>query len=336
MTTTPLVDIIMPTYNHERFIAQSIESVLAQQTNFEYRLNIADDCSTDNTQMIIKDYAQKHPDQISVVLSPHNIGIVHKDRLSIRVLKLCTAKYVALLEGDDYWTDPHKLQRQVDFLEGHPDFAICCHNVTMFYEDGSGKTTNLLPPDHPEVSTLEHLLFVNFIPTCSVLFRRGLFGELPDWYYTLKLGDWPIHIMNAQHGKIGYINEVMAAYRFHQGGFWSAMSPVSQGLEIIKMLQHVDAYLGFNYKKQIRAGKAEWYWQLAEISHRDGDRANTRRFLRQYCLLSKFRDPWKVTSLFLRGYLPGLYRGLRTMRNWAQSNGATSSSMLNGSKDSKG
>ena len=99
MTTTPLVDIIMPTYNHERFIAQAIESVLAQQTNFEYRLNIADDCSTDNTQTIIKDYAQKHPDQIRTVLSPHNIGIVHKDRLSIKVLKLCTAKYVALLEG---------------------------------------------------------------------------------------------------------------------------------------------------------------------------------------------------------------------------------------------
>src|ERR1700730_11791519 len=108
MTTTPLVDIIMPTYNHENFLTQAIESVLAQKTDFEYRLNIADDCSTDGTQAIIKDYAQKHADRIRAVISPHHVGILHEDRVSIRVLKVCTARYVAVLEGDDYWTDPYK------------------------------------------------------------------------------------------------------------------------------------------------------------------------------------------------------------------------------------
>jgi glycosyltransferase involved in cell wall biosynthesis len=319
MTTTPLVDIVMPTYNHERFIAQAIESVLAQQTSFEYRLNIPDDCSTDNTQMIIKDYAQKHPHQIRVLFSPHNIGLLHKDRLIIKALKLCTAKYVALLEGDDYWTDPHKLQKQVDFLEGHPDFAVCGHNVTMFYEDGSKAPANLLPSNHREVSTLEDLLFANIIPTCSAVFRRGLFGELPDWYHTLRIGDWPLHIMNAQHGKIRYINEVMAAYRVHPGGMWSGWSPVSQRLEIIKMLRHVDAYLGFKYKKQIRASQANWYWEIAQECYKQDDRIQGRRYAKRYFWLGGFRAHRNLLGYFLKLRTPALYHTLRSIKEFVRS-----------------
>ena len=336
------VSVLIMTYNQEGFIAQAVTSALMQEVNFDYEIVIGEDASTDRTREIVLEFQEKYPGKVRALLRDsvdaerdRAAGVGGKGNV-VNGLKACKGQYVAMFDGDDYWTDVRKLQKQVDLLDSHPDFAICCHDVRMFYEDSSKEPTNLAPAIRKEVFTLEDLLLANVVPPCSVLFRRGLFREFPPWFYTLKLGDWPMHIINAQHGKVGYINEVMAAYRFHSGGFWSAMSPLSQGLEIIKMLQHFDAYLGFNYKKQIRAGKAAWYLHLAEISYRDGDRANTRRFLRQYCLLSQFRDPWKVTSLFLRGYLPGLYRGLRNLRNRAQSNGTTSNSLLSNSKDSKG
>jgi glycosyltransferase involved in cell wall biosynthesis len=332
----PLVDIVLIAYNHERYVGQAIESVLAQQTDFAYRLIIGDDCSTDNTQAIIKSYAEQYPNLIKTMLDSEHRGFRHKDRVGIKALDVCNAKYVAFLDGDDYWTDPSKLQKQVAFLETHPDFSICYHNARMFYEDGSRETTNWLQPDHKEVSTLEDLLFVNFIPTCSVVFRRGLLGEWPDWLFTLGMADWPIHIMNAQHGKIEYLNEVMATYRVHDKGTWSSRTQVEQWLDVIRMLDHINVYLGLKYKKQVRAAKAEWYYQLAQITEREGDRVNARMFFGRYCRLSQFRDGRRKLSIFLRCYLPGLYRGLRTFRNRVQPNGTSANSPLANSTGSKG
>lgn len=315
MTTTPLVDILMPTYNHQNFLTQAIESVLAQKTDFEYRLNIGDDCSTDGTQAIIREYQQKYPDRIRAIISPVNVGISHKDRVVIKVLNLCTAKYIAFLEGDDYWTHSDKLQKQVDFLESHPDFAICCHNVKVVYDDRSKEPANLLPPNQPAESTLEDLLMAHDIPTCSNMFRRGLFGELPEWFFTLKLGDWPMNILTARHGKIAYLNEVMAAYRVHQGGLWSGLGPLNQGLEIVKMLDYLDPHLGFRYKKIIRKAKAAWYFRLAETSLLSGDRIKAREFMRNHLSLNGVRIKKEALSLLLRMEMPALYRNLISLRN---------------------
>jgi glycosyltransferase involved in cell wall biosynthesis len=311
----PLVDVLLITYNHEKYVGRAIESVLAQQTEFGYKLTIGDDCSTDNTQANIRDYADRYPDRINLVLDQQHRGLLHRDRVGIRTLLASKAKYVALLDGDDYWTDRSKLQKQVSFLEAHSDFAICYHNAEMFYENGSRETANLLPPEHPEVSSLEDLFLTNFIPTCSVVFRGGLLGELPDWLFTLRMADWPIHIMNAQYGKIRFINEVMASYCVHDQGAWSSQTKIDQGLEVIRLLDHVNVYLGLKYKEKIRAAKAHWFHELAEIAHQDGDRAKTRLFLRQYWRQNKLRDARKTMSLFFRAYTPPLYRGLRALRN---------------------
>lgn len=316
---TPLVDIVMPTYNHERFVAQAIESVLTQKTEFESRLTICDDGSTDRTQAIVREYAQKYPLLIRPVLASEHIGILHKDRLSIRVLTGCTAKYVALLEGDDYWTDPYKLQKQVDFLESHPDFAICHHNVTVIYEDGSKEPANLLPPDQPAVRSLEDLILDNFIQTNSAVFRRGLFGEFPEWFYFVRCGDWLIHIMNAQHGKIGYINEVMAAYRVHQGGFWSSMNLADKLLEMIKILDYIDVYLDFKYRKQVRTAKARCYHSLAQICYAEGDMALRRNYSGKVFWYGGFQEWRNLLSLLLRQRAPIIYRSLIMLRDFARS-----------------
>jgi len=272
MATTPLVDIVMSTYNHEKFLVQAIESVLAQKTDFEYRLNIADDCSTDGTQAIIKHYAHKHADRIRAVISPHHVGILHEDRVSIKVLQLCTARYVALLEGDDYWTDPYKLQKQVDFLESHADFAICFHNVKVAYEDQHQEPWYFCPPDQKETSTIEDLLDRNFIATASTVFRRERLGELPSWYRKLKIGDWPLHILNAQNGKVGYIDEVMSVYRIHHAGFWSKQSAIQNTLDEIAMFKALAKYLPKRYKGQIKSHLASLYYRLAGEYSSRGDK----------------------------------------------------------------
>jgi len=323
MTTIPVVDIVMPTYNHERFVAQAIESVLAQKTDFQYRLYIADDCSTDGTQAIIKHYAQKHPNRISAVFSPHNIGILHEDRLSIKVLKLCKARYVALLEGDDFWTDESKLQRQVDFLEGHPNFAISFHNATVIYEDGSKETRNFHPPNQPAVRSLEDLILDNFIQTNTIMFRRGLFGDFPDWFYSLKLGDWPMHILNAQHGKIGYIDEVMAAYRVHDKGYWTSMDLSVKLFEIIKMLDNIDVYLDHKYRRQVRAARAKWYNQIVWVCYDQGELNVDRHHLGKMFRYCGSQERRGLISLLLRRHAPAVYRSLRKLANLARSVRAT-------------
>ena len=128
LTNNYMVDIPMCTYNHEKYIAQTIESILMQKTDFKIRLFIGEDCSIDNTRKIVKQYAEKYPDIIFPVYHNENIGAVRNSEI---LLKKCTAKYIALLDGDDYWTDPYKLQKQVDFLEKNPEYSLCSHRYKI-------------------------------------------------------------------------------------------------------------------------------------------------------------------------------------------------------------
>ena len=132
--STMKVSVHMITYNHEKFIAQAIESALMQQVDFDYEIVIGEDCSTDRTREIVVAYQQRHPDKIRLLLHEQNVGVSLND---IRVYRACRGEYVAWLEGDDYWTSPHKLQKQADFLDSHPACSACFHPVTVFFEDGS-------------------------------------------------------------------------------------------------------------------------------------------------------------------------------------------------------
>lgn len=215
----PKVAVFMVTYNHAPFIQQAIEGVLMQQTDFPVKLFIGEDCSTDGTWEQCLHYKEKYPDRIELLLSEKNIGGVANAQ---RVYPACFAygDYTAMCEGDDYWTDPHKLQKQIDFLEANPDFAICFHNTEIIYEDGS-REPHLFNSSQSEVTTFEDLAGGNYIQTVSCVYRNGLFGDFPAWSSSLALGDWSLHLLNAQYGKIKFIDEVMAVYRVHGGGAWS-------------------------------------------------------------------------------------------------------------------
>lgn len=313
----PLVDVHVITYNHEKFIAQAIESVLAQQTDFPYRLIIGDDCSTDNTQAIVRRYAAENPDRITVFLDSEHRGLRSRDRAGLKVLGLSTAKYVAWLDGDDFWTDPHKLQKQVDVLERSPDAAICFHNVRTFHQDGSLESENLCPPDQREISTLEDLLKGNFIPSCSAMFRRDAVGIIPEWYFTLKMGDWPLYILIAQHGKIRFINEVMASYRVHGGGSWSPRDRSHHDVNFLQLLDYVNRHFHFKYERAIDATRSRYYFELAETYYHRGHPRHALIPIKRGLRSSRFRHRG-LLSFYLQVKLPSLYNSLRSLRDFVR------------------
>lgn len=256
------VSVCMITYNHEQFIKQAVASALQQVTGFEYEIVIGEDCSTDRTRDILVELQQANPDKIRLLLRDRNLG----GQLNfVQTLSACRGEYIAYLEGDDYWTSSAKLQKQVDFLDQHSDFAICFHNALKFYADG-GLSEPICADDQPAVSTIEDMLRKNFIPACSVMFRNKLFESFPDWFFSLKLGDWPLHILNAQYGKIGYINEVMAVYRIHRAAAWSALAPDRIIDYTIEMLRHVNAHFGYKYQQAVELAVDDlyrhWAWQI--------------------------------------------------------------------------
>lgn len=256
----PKVSVAMIIYNHEQYVAQALEGVLLQQTDFPVEVVVGEDCSIDATRAIVRDFQRRYPDRIRLIAHEGNVGAQRNLEATIAA---CTGTYVAFLEGDDYWTSPHKLQRQVDFLDRHPEYSLCFHNVAMLYTDGYTGRRAFCPEDQQETSTITDLLSGNFVPTCSKMFRRVLFRGLPEWTHRLLGADWSCNVLLAEHGGIGYINEIMATYRVHPGGVWTGASRRLQLQDVIGFYESVNAHLGFRYDRIIRGRLGDTYRDLA-------------------------------------------------------------------------
>lgn len=224
--TTPLVSICSITYNHSRFIRQCLDSLLMQKTNFLIEIIINDDCSTDGTTEILREYEQKYPDIVFPVYQEKNVYSQGVRGLFNRfVFPKVRGKYVAICEGDDYWIDPYKLQKQVDFLEAHPDYSICYHKVQIVNADAS-EIKGYYPFGVPDVAatfSVADMEQSNIIQTNSVMYRWRFHAEkLLDYVWPgIMPNDWMLHLVHAMVGKVYYMPEVMGAYRHHEGGIWS-------------------------------------------------------------------------------------------------------------------
>jgi glycosyltransferase involved in cell wall biosynthesis len=257
------VSVCMTTYNHERYIAQAVESVLAQQVDFPIELVVGEDLSTDRTREIVQDLAQKHPDRIRLRLSDRNLG---GQANFLATIALCRGQYVAMLEGDDYWTCADKLQRQVEALDSHPEWAICFHPCACLYEDGmQGIPVYPLGWAKP-VATMEDLFSSNFLPTSSVVFRNRLFPTFPEWFRDLAIGDWALHILNAEHGDIGFMPDVMSAYRVHRGGVWSGATHAERTIFVFELFSAIDHHFEGKYTQSINAYRAATIrWVISQL-----------------------------------------------------------------------
>jgi glycosyltransferase involved in cell wall biosynthesis len=223
MPDHPKVSVNIITFKHAEFIAKALDSVLMQRTSFDYEIVVGDDCSTDGTREIIQAYHQSFPDKIRPLFREKNIGMM---RNFTQTMEQCTGEYVAILEGDDYWTDPNKLQLQAEYLDNHPDFALCHHRVEHIATPGGNKIREFPPYRYRTVQENgRQLAMYNYIQTCSVMFRRKWMPPLDAEFQELKLGDWPIFALLSQRGAIGYLDRTMAHYRVHNSNSWNKRSP---------------------------------------------------------------------------------------------------------------
>ena len=213
---TPEVSIFCMVYNHANFLKDALEGFLMQKSSFSTVIVIGEYCSTDNSREVIEIYAKMYPGKFILLYHDLNIG-AHKNQEMI--LKNCVGKYVAMCEGDDYWVDPLKLQKQVDFLEANGDFSICFHNTGIVYEKGIEPFLENINSSTAEVTNIFDLLKGNYIHTASVVFRNN--SDYPTWLGNAYPGDWPLHIINSTYGKIKFMKDVMAYYRVHYGGVHS-------------------------------------------------------------------------------------------------------------------
>ena len=292
------VSVAMFAYNHEKFIAQALSSILAQRVNFEYEIIVGEDCSTDATREIVKDFQRRYPQKIIPLLRERNVG---RWRNLQEVLAACRGQYMAILEGDDYWVRDDKLQTQVDFLDAHPDHTVCCTRALLVTGPSAAGTT--VGPQIPEGSyEMTNLFDNNFIMTCTVMYRWGSLGLLPDWLQGLKFRDWPLHILVARSGKIRLMNEVMSAYRVHAGGVWSSLTDAQREKAIMEMLATVDKHLEYRYTGIIRRSVARRYLNLASLARRQGSRLETAKYLLTYARNGGLRLPFNRFVAGLAGY----------------------------------
>jgi glycosyltransferase involved in cell wall biosynthesis len=274
MSKNTIVSICMITYNHENFIREAIEGVLMQKTTFPIELIIGEDCSTDKTRHIVREYAEKYPEIIRPLLPEKNLGV--KDNF-IQTLQACTGKYIALCEGDDYWIDPYKLQKQVDFLEANEDFSICFHNVKIL-EDGI-LVDDFITRQVPDITSIKDLARGNYIHTPSVVFRKNQlvldeFKEIQS-----PIGDYVLHMLNAKYGKIKKLNELMGVYR-HSVGIWSSKDEVyriEKTIEVFEILKpHFDLQVNDIFQNVI----TNYYNQLI-IQFKDNMEKSNEYYLKQ-------------------------------------------------------
>jgi glycosyltransferase involved in cell wall biosynthesis len=274
------VSVVVVTYNHEPFIAQALDSVLSQELEGGYEVIVSEDCSTDGTRLVLAEYQARHPDTIRLLFSPRNLNT---NEVVSRGIRAATGTYVALLDGDDYWSSPSKLAKQVRRFEQQPELSMAFHNVLVAYDDGSREPH----PFHMEtpnerisarmpapVSTLDDLVGGNFIQTCSAMFRRDRLRELPDWYEGAALGDWPLYVLLAEQGPIAYIDEVLSVYRVHAGGLWSENMSRIRDIEdvasIVRIYEVLDRHLEHRYAERIHASIEAFCLDAADTLTREG------------------------------------------------------------------
>lgn len=216
MQSSLLVSVCMITYNHERYIRDAVEGVLMQETDFGYELVIANDCSPDNTDSVVEEYLQNHPKGNSIKYFSHkgNLGMMPNFQFAVQQ---CTGKYIALCEGDDYWTDSRKLQMQVDFMEANPDCSLCFHAAEIVKE-GTDEPVSVRRCDiKSETGRLNARELLDTgasdVRTPAIMVRADILKALPQWYYEAPIGDIFLKFICASKGDFGYIDKPMCVYR---------------------------------------------------------------------------------------------------------------------------
>lgn len=268
-TQVPIVSVCLITYRHELYIEQAIESILMQKVNFAWEIIIADDCSPDRTRDIILKYQQLYPQLIRTVFQQENVG---PGKNYVDLINAARGKYIAYVEGDDYWTDEYKLQKQFDFMQRHPDFSLCYHKIKWVFTYESPQGADLEPneQDPPESNIYDVLQRGWFIRSCSMFYVNF---KLPPGFADLFVGDYPLHILLADKGKIGFLNESMGVYRINNKGLSETKLTSGDITSLRKnvknqiyMLNYLNRETGFKYKSYINSKIIDELYRLLSFA----------------------------------------------------------------------
>jgi glycosyltransferase involved in cell wall biosynthesis len=262
------LSVLLMTYNHAPFVEQAVRSVLDQQTNFPFEVVIAEDFSTDDTAAIVSRVETAHPDRIRVLRRGRNLGI--QDNF-IDAYSQCRGEYVATLDGDDYWTAPDKLQRQVNLLDRNPRYSFCFHNVREVVDppDEGGKVVGATSEGRAGRTEfeLEDLVTGNFVPFGSVVARAGLIPEFAPWVREVPGIDWIFGLLNARQGPFARIDGCLGVYRKHSVGVWTSMSWARQINTVLRIYDGIRGDLPSRLGPLVHAMslniKLRSEWQLA-------------------------------------------------------------------------
>lgn len=248
-----LVSINCITFNHEKYIADAIKSFLMQKTDFEYEILMGEDCSTDNTRKIIQEFQTCYPEKIKLITSDKNIGA--RDNMR-RLHENSKGKYIAICEGDDYWTDEYKLQKQIDYMLENKGCTFCFHSAKILSANGVNENKFLGPLNTGEKKyTAGEILLLDFIPTASFLYTKHIMDNPPKWYYESVVGDLPLSLIVTNQGYAYYIDEVMSVYRRGVKGSitynWEKEQSKDKLINVIKnyiyILDNFNEYSNYKY-----------------------------------------------------------------------------------------
>lgn len=215
-----VVSVIVLTYNHKKYIKQALDSILAQKTDYLYEILVGDDASSDGTSAIVQTYAQKYPRVVRVFIRESNLGATNN---LYNLFQYAKGKYIANCEGDDFWCDSNKLQRQVDFLEAHPDYSACTHNCCIVNENGVIIENQILPwVCTKEEYTIKDFKGIYLPGQPATLVHHNFFLNKKHDYSIIReaspvIGDRTVVLILSAMGKIRRFPETMSCYRVSSG-----------------------------------------------------------------------------------------------------------------------
>ena len=319
-----LVSVLCTAYNHERYIREALESMLAQQTDFAFEILVNDDLSSDGTAAILREYEARFPDRLRVFYQQENLYSQGRDVYYEVFFPNARGKYTAFCEGDDCWTDPTKLQRQVDFLEAHPEYTACVHNTELVFCDGARPDESLATRERDCDMEFEDILpgMSHAWHTSSLVAKTALLAEPPDFYAVAAehgFGDFPYALWLRLNGKIRFLARFMSRYRLNSGAdAWSADVEAGTSRRVrflrgaVEMLRSFRAHVRDDALRALVDENIDrWSFQLLYVLGRD-------RELRKppYAAILRSMPPAFRIKNLIKCAFPGLHRLYRRGRGY--------------------
>lgn len=260
MNDQVMVSVFCLTYNHEKYIEGALEGFVNQKTNFKFEVFVHDDASTDGTAAIIREYEQKYPDLFTVIYQTENQFQKNFHVPRELLVPMARGKYFAWCEGDDYWTDPYKLQKQFDFMESHPEYSLCLHRALKHWCVPGGE--DIVGPvqeadrDYSltEIASREH-----FFAFASFFIRAHLYRSMPSCFFARTCSDIPLQIYAAICGSVHCLQDVMSVYNYRTENsftrkfFNDHSRKIDHNRDVISTLKKADEYYNFRYTKELSA-----------------------------------------------------------------------------------